>query len=67
MLTRGEQKLRYKDYQLMKKEEVDRARMSVPEGEVQEIASVKDLGALLSRDGELYRWWRVNMGYEKEP
>ena len=42
MLMKLGQKLRYKDYQLMKKEEVDRARMSVPREEVQEVTSVKD-------------------------
>lgn len=50
----------------MKKEEVDRARMSVPRGETQEVTSVKDLGALLSKDEELYKWWRVMMGYQKD-
>lgn len=50
----------------MKKEEVDRARMSVPKGDVQEVTSVKELGALISRDEELYKWWRLNMGYQKD-
>ena len=50
----------------MKKEEVDKARMTVPQGEVQEVTSVKDLGALLSKDEELSKWWRVNMGYQKD-
>lgn len=50
----------------MKKEEVDKARMSVPQGDVQELISVKELGALLSQDEKLYRWWRVNMGYQKD-
>jgi hypothetical protein len=59
------QKLRYKDYQLMKKEEVDTARMSTPPGDVEEITSVKDLGAILERDERLYQWWRVGMGYGK--
>ena len=47
----------------MKKEEVAEAIMSVPQGEVQEVTSVKEFGALLSRDKELYKWWRVNMKY----
>jgi hypothetical protein len=50
----------------MKKEEVDRARMRVPKGDVQEVTSVKELGALISRDEELYKWWRLNMGYQKD-
>ena len=59
------QNLRYKDYQLMKKEVVDKARLSIPKGEVQEVTSMKELGALFSLDQELYKWWRVNMGFEK--
>jgi hypothetical protein len=50
----------------MKKEEVEKARIGIPQGEVQEVTSVKDLGALLSQDEELHRWWRVNMGYQKD-
>jgi len=50
----------------MKKEQVDKARINVPQGEVQEVTSVKGLGALLSRDEELYKWWRVNMGYQRD-
>ena len=50
----------------MKKEEVDQPRLSVPQGEVQEVTSMKELGALLSRDEELHKWWRLHMGYQKE-
>jgi hypothetical protein len=50
----------------MKKEQVDEARLNILQGEVQEVTSVKDLGALLSQDEELYKWWRVNMGYKKD-
>jgi hypothetical protein len=62
------QGLRYKDYQLMKKEEVGSVGMSVERGEVVEVATVKEFAALLVRDGngELYRWWRVGMGYAKD-
>jgi hypothetical protein len=60
------QKLRYKDYQLLKKEQVDTARLNVPQGMVEELTSMKDLGAFLSQDEKLYRWWRVNMGYQKD-
>ena len=49
----------------MKKEEVDTARIGVPQGEVEEVTSVKDFGTLLSRDEELYKWWRISMGYSK--
>jgi hypothetical protein len=27
---------------------------------------MKELGAFLSQDEEIYRWWRVNMGYVKD-
>ena len=50
----------------MKKEKVDTARIGVPQGEVEEVTSVKDFGTFLSCDEELYRWWRVNMGYQKD-
>ena len=33
----------------MKKEEVDRVRMSVPQGEVMEVTSVKDRGSSFPR------------------
>lgn len=26
---------------------------------------MKDLGAFLERNEEIYEWWRVNMGYKK--
>jgi hypothetical protein len=62
------QKLKYKDYQLLKKEVVSECRLEVevPAGSVKELMSMKELGAFLSRDNEIYRWWRVNMGYMKE-
>ncbi|KAH8807848.1 hypothetical protein F5884DRAFT_674790 [Xylogone sp. PMI_703] len=63
-------KLRYKDYQLMKKEAVDSPRLllsaNVPRGTTVELTSTKELSALLMKDEELYRWWRVNMGYQKD-
>jgi hypothetical protein len=60
------QKLRYKDYQLLKKEAVEECRLGVPAGTVRELTSVKEFGAFLSRDDEIYRWWRVNMGYVRD-
>jgi len=58
--------LRYKDYQLLKKEMVPYCRLDVPAGSVRELTSMKELGAFLARDEEIYRWWRVNMGYVKD-
>lgn len=59
-------RLRYKDYQLLKKEAIKEYRLDVPIGSVKELTSMKDLGAFLSRDDQIYRWWRVNMGYVKD-
>ena len=58
--------MRYKDYQLLKKEEVDQARLDVEEGTAMEVTSVKELGAFLERDQVLWKWWRVWMGYQKD-
>ena len=41
-------------------------RLDVPAGSVREFTSMKELGAFLARDEEIYRWWRVNMGYVKD-
>lgn len=60
------QKLRYKDYHMMKKEEVARKALDVEPGAVQELTSMKELGAFLERNQEMYEWWRVGMGYKKE-
>jgi hypothetical protein len=58
--------LRYKDYHLLKKEAVDKSRLNVPLGMVKELTSMKELGAFLSQDDVVYRWWRINMGYHKD-
>jgi hypothetical protein len=50
----------------LKKEPVPDCRLGLPAGTVKELTSVKELGGFLSRDHELYRWWRVNMGYLKD-
>ncbi len=60
-----EQKLRYKDYHLMKKEEVKDRGLDVQPGTVTELASMKELGSFLERNGEMYEWWKVHMGYRK--
>lgn len=67
----GVRKLRYKDYQLMKKEmvilaEKERAlRGIVDRGQVVEIDKLSDFGKILG-DGELHAWWRRAMGYVRE-
>jgi hypothetical protein len=57
--------LRYKDYHLLKKEAVPSANLAVEPGNVMELTSMKELGAFLERNEEIYEWWRVNMGYRK--
>lgn len=59
-------KLRYKDYQLMKREEVDKRGLDVEPGDVKELTSMKELGAFLEKNGGIYEWWRVGMGYKKD-
>ncbi|EKD21639.1 hypothetical protein MBM_00752 [Drepanopeziza brunnea f. sp. 'multigermtubi' MB_m1] len=61
-------KLRYKDFHLVKREVVlRRGLVGVEPGEVRELTSLRDLGALLQEEGnaEMYEWWRVHMGYKK--
>jgi hypothetical protein len=52
----------------MKKEEVlgKMNEIDVGRGDVREVKSVKELGALLEGNGELYEWWRVHMGFKKD-
>lgn len=49
----------------MKKEEVNRRGLDIEPGTVTELTSMKDLGAFLERNGEMYEWWKVHMGYKK--
>ncbi|KAL2070494.1 hypothetical protein VTL71DRAFT_13520 [Oculimacula yallundae] len=58
-------KLRYKDFRLMKKEVVQRRGLLVEPGHVRELSSVKDFGALLEGNGEIFEWWRVGERLEK--
>jgi hypothetical protein len=50
----------------LKKEPVQDQRLDIPAGTVKELTSMKELGAFLSQDEEICRWWRVNMGYVKD-
>lgn len=52
----------------MKREEILEAmgNVGIEKGEVREVKSVKELGALLEGSRELYEWWRVGMGYKKD-
>lgn len=59
-------KLRYKDYQLMKREEVEKRGLDIEPGDVKELTSMKELGAFLDGNKEIYEWWRVGMGYKKD-
>jgi hypothetical protein len=47
----------------MGKEEVGERRLDVEPGRVKELTSMKELGAFLERDLEIYGWWRRCMGY----
>jgi hypothetical protein len=58
--------LRYKDYHLLKKGEVPSPQLAVELGTVKELTSMKELGAFLEGNEEIYEWWRVHMGYKKE-
>jgi hypothetical protein len=57
------QKLRYKDYLLLKKEAVQRPRLDVEPGTVNVKTSMKGLVGFLEKEPELYEWWRIHMGY----
>ena len=50
----------------MGKEEVLERRLDVQPGKVLEIESLKEFAAFLERDAEMYQWWRMKMGFEKE-
>jgi hypothetical protein len=62
------QRLRYKDFQLVKKpaaKEVDDVKskeQSVPYGKLEEVDSVKEYGAMMESLG-VRSWWRRGMGY----
>ncbi|TQS33924.1 hypothetical protein Golomagni_05716 [Golovinomyces magnicellulatus] len=58
-------KLRYKDYDLRKKELVETALLKLKPGQVLELNSVKELASFLGIREDLLEWWRVNMGYKK--
>ncbi|TGO65720.1 hypothetical protein BCON_0001g00340 [Botryotinia convoluta] len=57
--------LRYKNFELMKKEEVDGRRLDVPAGKVKQLESLKDYGIEVGKDEELRKWWRLHMGFMK--
>jgi hypothetical protein len=50
---------------LLGKDEADERRLDVGPGRVKELTSMKELGAFLERDPELYQWWRLKMGYKE--
>ncbi|KAJ8060453.1 hypothetical protein OCU04_010778 [Sclerotinia nivalis] len=57
--------LRYKNFELMKKEEVDWRRLDVPIGKVKQLESLKDYGIEVGKDEILRKWWRLHMGFVK--
>ncbi|KAG9238507.1 hypothetical protein BJ875DRAFT_450936 [Amylocarpus encephaloides] len=62
-------KLRYKDMQLMRRDEgIDRKHLvplGIKDGYVREIPEIKEFAKFLEGDAGLYKWWRVWMGYTK--
>ncbi|PBP25601.1 hypothetical protein BUE80_DR003451 [Diplocarpon rosae] len=58
-------KLRYKDYHLLKREQVTTRGMAIDPGSVVELTSMKDLGAFLEGRKDVHAWWRLHMGYAK--
>jgi hypothetical protein len=64
------QRLRYKDFHLVKKPAyklvdgpVDNKK--VPSGKLEETHTVKDFGAIMQSLG-VWNWWRTGMGYQKD-
>jgi len=49
----------------LKKEQVERRGLDVEKGVVKELTSMKEWG-FFEWDEELYQWWRINMGYQKD-
>ncbi|EUC46607.1 hypothetical protein COCMIDRAFT_92464 [Bipolaris oryzae ATCC 44560] len=61
------QRLRYKDFQLVKKPAENETGGKEPEsgityGKLEEVESVKDFGAKMENLG-VWEWWRKGMGY----
>ena len=64
------QRLRYKDFQLVKKpaekqSEGQADNSKVPYGKLEEMDTVKEFGAQMKSFG-VWNWWRVGMGYQKD-
>jgi hypothetical protein len=47
------------------KDQVEEQRLDVEPGRVKELTSMKELGAFLEGDPELYQWWRLKMRYKE--
>jgi hypothetical protein len=65
------QRLRYKDFQLVKKaaekqdEGTEQTEKRVDCGKLEEVESVKEFGARMQELG-IWEWWRKGMGYVSE-
>ncbi len=65
------QRLRYKDFQLVKKPAVKHTEAQadentkVPYGKLEEMDTVKEFGAQMESFG-VWSWWRMGMGYAKD-
>ena len=56
------QRLRYKDYKLLRLESVEKGRLLVEPGMVKEFGSMKNLVPEILQC-EVLDWWNINMGY----
>ncbi|KAH6619037.1 hypothetical protein C7974DRAFT_465540 [Boeremia exigua] len=62
------QRLRYKDFQLVRKPAQKHANGpadSIKYGKLEELDTVKEFGAQMESFG-VWEWWRVGMGYQKD-
>lgn len=64
------QRLRYKDFQLVKKPAKKQVEgqtndSKVSHGKLEEMDTVKEFGAQMESFG-LWNWWRVGMGFQKD-
>ena len=57
-------RLRYKDYQLLRMELVEKGDLGLEVGHVREFGDMKDLGKYLEECG-IWQWWREHMGFAR--
>lgn len=57
-------RLRYKDYQLLRMESVQKGDLGLEAGHVREFEDMKELGKYLEGRG-VWQWWREHMGFAR--